>query len=132
MTSLRYAPRYAANGLAPAALAGNFMLAFFLFSPFLFFGGLPVKGVVNMTIATIDYRLVGDADDTVRSWVCSRQEAREWFKAHRHELTWCEIRVMMNAYRYTPICGWFRKPLFQYVPNRPDLWHTENKPWRKC
>ena len=60
----------------------------------------------------------------------TRDDLRRFFKKHHEEILWLKADINLKRYHYYAFDGgvWFRQSLFDYVPNQPERWYTDDKP----
>ena len=60
----------------------------------------------------------------------TRQDLKNFFKKHHADILWLKADINLTRYHYYSFDGgvWFRQSLFDYVPNQPERWYTEDKP----
>jgi len=52
----------------------------------------------------------------------TRDAIRDFFNRRKDEIEWLIADINLIRWYYHCDAGWFKKPKFKYIPNRPDLW----------
>lgn len=53
----------------------------------------------------------------------TRAAVRHYWKHNHQRVNWMQVDICLTRYTYTRGRGWRKQGMFNYVPNRPDLWN---------